>query len=397
VNGPVPRSVAFLNHTMSYGGGQRVVVEQVRAVAAWDVPVDVWVMHEEGVEDLAPTLVAANPRVREVRVLRGTGAVTRRLLLRRPDVLVTCHVPRGHRAERRRRLVPLAGRAAVVETVHERYPWHLADEGGECRRTAALWALTHDFRAHAREAFGVGDDRLAIARPLFPDSLLEASETTRAAARALRNGWGCGEGAVVVGYFGRVAPNKGLLALAEVVRRLVLEGRDVHLAIVGRQFPAPVGRVEEFLERVAAVEASDPRLRGRFHVTGPARSRAPSFAAFDVLALLSRTEGLLPLTLVEGMSLGVPAVTTDVGGIGATLRDGIDAAVVEKAPDDARDPTPAVVDAFAARLRALVDDAALRARLGAAGRERVRALVAGNDFHGDTRAALSRALSLDRG
>jgi glycosyltransferase involved in cell wall biosynthesis len=378
---------------MSYGGGQRVVVEQVRAVAAWDVPVDVWLLHPEGVDELSPSLRAANPRVREIRVHAGTGAVLRRLLARRPDVLVTCHVSRGYRAERRHRWIPFSGRTAVVETVHERYPWHLSDDGGDCRRVVARYLLTYDFREQARRAFGVGDDRLSIARPLFEDSLVDVDDAARAEALRLRNGWGAGEGAVVVGYFGRIAPNKGLESLVDMTARLAAEGRDVHLVVAGRQFPALPGVVERFLARVAAAEASHPRCRGRLHVTGPARSRRPFFAAFDVVALCSRTEGFLPLMLVEGMSAGVCAITTDVGGIATQLRDGVDAAVVAKVPDDARSPTPEVLAAFEARLRALVDDPALRARLGAAGRARVRALVAANDFHGDTRRALSLALS----
>jgi hypothetical protein len=84
------------------------------------------------------------------------------------------------------------------------------------------------------------------------------------------------------------------------------------------------------------------------------------------------------------------------GGIASCVTDGVDAAVVAKLPDDEGPPTPAVVDEFAARLDALVSDAALRARIGAAGKACVERLVRTNDFAGDTRRAIERAHA-DRG
>ena len=122
-------------------------------------------------------------------------------------------------------------------------------------------------------------------------------------------------------------------------------------------------------------------------------STAAAFAAFDVTALCARIEGLLPLMLVESMAAGIPVVTTDVGGIAQCLRDGIDAAVVRKVPDDEGEPTRDVLSAFEARLRRLVLDPSERARLGAAGRQRARALVKANDFHRDFLAAVDLALS----
>ena len=119
------------------------------------------------------------------------------------------------------------------------------------------------------------------------------------------------------------------------------------------------------------------------HRPGTIRSRHAVYPAFDVLPLCSRVEGLLPLTLVEAMSLGIPVVTTDVGGIRELLRDDVDAAVVRKEPDDEAPPSPEVLAEFEARLRRLATDAAVRERLGGAGRARVRALVEANDFTGD--------------
>ena len=47
--------------------------------------------------------------------------------------------------------------------------------------------------------------------------------------------------------------------------------------------------------------------------------------------------------IVEAMSAGLPALTTDVGGIGTCLADGVHAEVVQKVPDDEGDLTPATL------------------------------------------------------
>lgn len=391
---PARRGVAFVASKLAFGGAERVLVEQVRAVAATGAPVDVWVAKDDQFEQLAPALRAVGPAVREVAVVRGATGLAWRLLRRRPDVVVAYHAPRAYRALLRLRRVPFAPRPVVVETVHERYAWALEPFDGTRPRAADAFVLTHDVRAAVRRAFGVDDARLFEARPLFASSLLDPDDAARAEARRLRAAWGVGPDGVVVGFLGRLGDNKGLLLAVDLVRRLVLEGHDVHLVLAGRPCPELGDFDARLAAAVAAADASDPRCRGRFHLVGAVPRRTPTYAAFDVLLLAARTEGLLPLMLVEGMSAGVPAVTTDVGGIASCLRDGVDAEVVAKVPDDERDPTPAVVAALTDRVRRLVADPARRAALGAAGRARVRALVAANDFHGDTRRALDAARAL---
>lgn len=388
------RGVAFVASKLAFGGAERVLVEQVRAVAAAGAPVDVWVSKPDGFAHLAPAFAALGPAVREVAVVRGASGLAWRLLTRRPEVVVSYHAPRAYRALLRLRHVPFAPRPVVVETVHERYAWALEPFGGTRPRAADAYLLTHDVRAAVRRAFAVDDARLFEARPLFASSLLAPDAADREEAARLRAAWGVPGGAVVVGYLGRLGDNKGLLVAVDVVRRLVLEGHDAHLVLAGRACPELGDFDARLAAAVAAADASDPRCRGRFHLVGEVPRRTPTYLAFDVLVLASRTEGLLPLMLVEGMSAGVPAVTTDVGGIASCLRDGVDAEVVAKVPDDERDPTPEVVAALTDRVRRLVADPARRAALGAAGRARVRALVEANDFHGDTRRALEAARAL---
>jgi len=77
--------------------------------------------------------------------------------------------------------------------------------------------------------------------------------------------------------------------------------------------------------------------------------------AFDVYCLPSRFEGM-PLSLIEAMALGVPAVATKVGGTPEVLTDGADGLLVPS-----EDP-----EALANALLELLADPERRASLGAA-------------------------------
>ena len=80
----------------------------------------------------------------------------------------------------------------------------------------------------------------------------------------------------------------------------------------------------------------------------------------DVFALTSRSEGM-PLVVLEAWAAGLPVVASAVGGLPEMIDDGCEGRLVP--PDD----PPALARALAG----LMEDPALGARLGRAGRERV--------------------------
>ena len=82
--------------------------------------------------------------------------------------------------------------------------------------------------------------------------------------------------------------------------------------------------------------------------------------AFDLLAISSSYEGL-PYVLLEAMSLGLPVVSTRVGGTELLGRDGLTGFTVP----------PLRSDLFASALESLLTDESLRIRLGHAARSRV--------------------------
>ena len=147
-------------------------------------------------------------------------------------------------------------------------------------------------------------------------------------------------------------PMKGLVPLLEAVAKLRTE-RDVELTVIGR--PNEGGRVEKAIARLGLADAvhcvsgiSDDEL-------------ARLYGEAEVAVVPSLYEGF-SLPAIEAMSCGVAIVATTGGALPEVV--GNDGATGLLVPPD--DP-----GALAGAIARLLDDPALRARLGAAGRERV--------------------------
>ena len=106
----------------------------------------------------------------------------------------------------------------------------------------------------------------------------------------------------------------------------------------------------------AQVQASGWQSRVRF--AGNQRDVVPWLQAFDIFALPSYANEGVPQALLQAMLVGLPCVTTEVGSIRELATDGVTALVV----------APQNVPALRSALERLMQDAALRARLGAAAR-----------------------------
>jgi glycosyltransferase involved in cell wall biosynthesis len=96
--------------------------------------------------------------------------------------------------------------------------------------------------------------------------------------------------------------------------------------------------------------------------TGIRRDVPQILAASEVFVMSSLWEGL-GLVFLEAMATGLPVLSTRVSAIPEVVIEGVTGLLVP--PADER--------ALAEGMLALASDAALRTRLGAAGRERVRA------------------------
>jgi glycosyltransferase involved in cell wall biosynthesis len=152
---------------------------------------------------------------------------------------------------------------------------------------------------------------------------------------------------------GRLDPEKNPLLLADVLARLAEPGRW-RLEVCGEGVDEPA--LAERLERLGVRD--DAVLHGYVPVDD---GLADLYRESHLLLHVSLTEGM-PQVLYEAFAAGLPAVATEVGGVGAgSERD----ALVLVPPDDP--------DAAAAALRRVASDPALRERLVRSGLELARA------------------------
>jgi glycosyltransferase involved in cell wall biosynthesis len=99
-------------------------------------------------------------------------------------------------------------------------------------------------------------------------------------------------------------------------------------------------------------------IENRVRFAGNQRDVVPWLQGLDIFALPSYANEGVPQALLQAMLAGLPCVTTDVGSIGELATDGVTALVVP----------PKDVPALRLALQRLMQDAALRARLGDAAR-----------------------------
>lgn len=117
--------------------------------------------------------------------------------------------------------------------------------------------------------------------------------------------------AAIVGYVGRLSPEKDLPTFLRALAELRHLGHRAHGLLVGD------GPDSRELVRLAA------ELGVGEHVTftGHSPDPRPHYSAIDVFVLPSRREGL-PNVLLEAMAMTLPVVATPVGGIPQVLEEG---------------------------------------------------------------------------
>ncbi|MBL0219310.1 MAG: glycosyltransferase family 4 protein [Myxococcales bacterium] len=170
---------------------------------------------------------------------------------------------------------------------------------------------------------------------------------------ATRRKHGLPEDAVVLGFVGRLVRDKGIVELMGAWQLLRQRYPHLHLLLSGvleERDALPV-------ELVRAL-SDDPRI----HLLGFDWDTPPLYAAMDVVVLPTYREGF-PNVPLEAAAMQRPVVATRVSGCVDAVVDGVTGLLVE--PRDASE--------LAAALARYIDDPALRAAHGQAGRARVLA------------------------
>jgi glycosyltransferase involved in cell wall biosynthesis len=181
-----------------------------------------------------------------------------------------------------------------------------------------------------------------------------SSDDVRKRAAALRLACGIPEDALVLSFVGRIARDKGIAILASAWSRLAGQFPHVHLLLAG---------VEDSSDRVPESALRELRNHDRVHFTDDWVADMPAlYAATDIVVLPTFREGL-PQVALEAGAMGVPIVSTRVPGVVNSVQDGVTGLLVpagESAP-------------LADAVRRLIEDATLRAALGSAACDYVRA------------------------
>jgi len=197
------------------------------------------------------------------------------------------------------------------------------------------------------------EGRFAAPMSMIPSGIdtrrFDPERVGREAGQTLRAELGAA-GAPVVGTAITFRPRKGFRMLFEAMAEVRRERPSARLLIAG---------ADEMPAEPAALAAS-LGLDGCIHLLGRRGDMPEVLTAMDVFVLPSESEGMSN-AILEAMAMRLPVVVTAVGGAPEVIEEGRTGFLVDY-PD---------APAMAARVLALLGDAALAGRVGQAARERV--------------------------
>ena len=209
----------------------------------------------------------------------------------------------------------------------------------------------------------------AISDLLF--SLLFGAELDDRSRERARKELGVDSGEVVCTFIGRIAPIKRVDLLIEAFAVAHSANPSLRLWIVGD------GETRQELEARAASLGLNAAVR----FFGYRRDLVTIWSASDLAVLSSANEGT-PVSLIEAAAAGLPAISTDVGGVGEALAPG--AALLVGSGDLRR---------LAASLGELASDPGRRTRMGASARSFAMARFSAPRLAGDLDALYTELLA----
>jgi N-acetyl-alpha-D-glucosaminyl L-malate synthase BshA len=216
-------------------------------------------------------------------------------------------------------------------------PSYMAVNTYSINRADAVTAVSGFMQREAYERLAIKNEIRVI--PNFVDPDLYSPAPCEAMER--------GPEEIVITHVSNFRPVKRIQDLVYAMRMVVKEAPSTRLTLVG---DGPDRHsIEKLIEQL--------HLGRSVTLTGFRNDVANIFRCSDVGVLCSETESA-PLTLLEGMSCGIPMVATSVGGIPEIVQDGVNGLLVPpKQPEE-----------LAEAILKLVKNGKLRGKLGAAAR-----------------------------
>lgn len=135
----------------------------------------------------------------------------------------------------------------------------------------------------------------------------------------LRERWGIRDGRFVLGILARIEPYKGHVHILEAVKMLTDQGRDLQLLIAG------TGDFEPELKR----QTQQLGLEDRVAFLGFQSDVAGFLSVLDLQLNASYGTETSSLSILEGLSMGLPAVVSTYGGNPWLIDDGEDGLLFE--------------------------------------------------------------------
>lgn len=341
------RTLHFIDN-LGPGGKERQLVELLKGLDRVDACESLVVAMTEGVfyrELLALQRVTVTTLIRRSRRdLRAFLGFHRMVRSFRPDVIVVWdHLTALY-------AIPAIwlGSAAVVNAMVRDAPVPLTATARRRAWLAFPWADVIVANSQAGlDAYGVRSGKGRVIHNGIDAARLVALEDPAAVRQRL----GLGD-ALLVGMVSTFRPWKDQATLIHAAGLILHQRRDVVFLFIG-----------DGETRAACQQLVAPALSGRIRFLGSVALELEALVnALDIGVLATFTEGL-PNAVLEYMALGKPVVASDGGGTRELLLDGETGFLVP----------PRHPQRLADCLTLLLDDPALRQRMGQAGRQRVLA------------------------
>jgi glycosyltransferase involved in cell wall biosynthesis len=249
-------------------------------------------------------------------------------------------------------------------------------------RAAAVIAISH----HVARAFDPDRTarRLEVIDNPFELSRLDPARIDRDAARTRL---GLAPDALALTLVAQITPWKGQEEAVRALARVRRAYPSAVLLLVGEaKFVARATRYDNrsYLRRLRLI-VDELELGDAVRFLGE-RDEVPEILRAGDVALLPSWDEPFGRAVVEAMAIGLPVVTTSVGGPAEIVRDGVDGLLV----------APRQPDALAAAILWLLDNPGRRKALGAAAREAMIKRFGASHQHAAAVSALYRKLLGDR-
>ena len=192
------------------------------------------------------------------------------------------------------------------------------------KKTDVLFTVNQDDYKLANEKFARKGLRIELVPEVGINTTRLQVKDPEAARREVRVRYGIPADAFLMIYIAEIVPNKNQGMLLKALKRLLDEGRNVHLMLVGPDYSS--GACRQTIEELGITD--------HVTLTGWQSDIGPLLYASDLCTASSIREGF-GINLAEAMYCGLPVIATDNRGHRMIIEDGKNGFLVPVGDDEA--------------------------------------------------------------